>query len=297
MPVAELRPRLAALHPQPWPPDRAAAAAALAGASGTVVYLADGVAAPGDDAFASALAAAGPVTRCAGRARARMMLAPRAEADRLVARVATLPGARRRLAVLAQSGDGRTLARADRPRGRRGDEAELPIVLPPELRNRLTRLVLDGPASAAATLLLDEGCAAGRSGLVTAEPGRTRRWSARCIYLDKALEPFTELRQGDLHTLLQREIAVIVLADRAGGRRPRSRSCSTGWRAAACCCASPARAARTRTIGQPAADPLLPERLLAEDRQLGGALSWSQPAKLAPFPPPRRSPGWPCRRR
>ncbi len=34
----------------------------------------------------------------------------------------------------------------------------------------------------------------------------------------------------------------------------------------------------------PAGDPLMPERLLAEDRQLGGALSWSQPAKLAPFP-------------
>ena len=28
----------------------------------------------------------------------------------------------------------------------------------------------------------------------------------------------------------------------------------------------------------------MPERLLAEDRQLGGALSWSQPAKLADFP-------------
>ncbi len=31
MPVPELRARLAALHPEPWPPDRAAAAAALAG--------------------------------------------------------------------------------------------------------------------------------------------------------------------------------------------------------------------------------------------------------------------------
>ncbi len=32
-------------------------------------------------------------------------------------------------------------------------------------------------------------------------------------------------------------------------------------------------------------DPLLPVPLLAGDRQLGGALSWSQPAGLAPFPP------------
>ena len=32
-------------------------------------------------------------------------------------------------------------------------------------------------------------------------------------------------------------------------------------------------------------DALLPVKLLAGDRQLGGAMSWSQPAGLAPFPP------------
>ena len=38
------------------------------------------------------------------------------------------------------------------------------------------------------------------------------------------------------------------------------------------------------TGSQRAPDPLLPVRLLAGDRQLGGALSWSQPAALAAFP-------------
>ena len=59
MPVADLRARLAALHPEPWPPDRAAAAAALAGwkQPGTaVVYLADGLTDGADfAAFATAL--------------------------------------------------------------------------------------------------------------------------------------------------------------------------------------------------------------------------------------------------
>ena len=58
MPVGELRPRLAALHP--------AALAAGPGrrrrrprraCSGSVVYIADGLAAPGDDALATAMAA------------------------------------------------------------------------------------------------------------------------------------------------------------------------------------------------------------------------------------------------
>ena len=134
MHVAELRPRLAALHPQPWPPDREAAARALKGTSGTVVYVADGLAGRGDDAFAAALAAAGPVTEIAPAGPdVRMMLAPRAEADRLVARIATLPGPGTDLAVLAQSGDGRTLARAAGHAAPGSTETEIPIVLPPEI--------------------------------------------------------------------------------------------------------------------------------------------------------------------
>ena len=288
IPVAELRPRLAALHPLPWPPDHAAAATALRGASGTVVYIADGVAAAGDDAFHAALAAAGQVTEVAPAApTAPMLLPPRAEADRLVARVAMLPEPLATdLAVLAQSGDGRTLARATAHVAQGATEAELPIVLPPELRNRLTRLVLEGPASAGATLLLDEGFRRRPVGLVTAEAGADTPLVGSLYYLERALAPFTELRRGDLHTLLQREIAVIVLADRplTPGEIPELQAWVRNG-GLLLRFAGPRSADTTDELGQPAApDPLMPERLLAEDRQLGGALSWSQPAKLAAFP-------------
>ena len=287
MPIAELRPRLAALQPQPWPADHMAAAQALRGISGTVVYVADGLKAPGDEALAAALAAAGPVTEIAPAAPAvQLMLAPRAEADRLVARVATLPGPGMDLAVLAQSGDGRSLARATARAAPGSTETELPIVLPPELRNRLTRLVLEGPASAGATVLLDEGLRRRPVGLVTAEAGGDTPLVGALYYLEKALGPFTELRKGDLHTLLQREIAVIVLADRPVA--PTEEADLRHWvenGGLLLRFAGPRSAETTDDLGQPVAEPLMPERLLAEDRQLGGALSWSQPAKLAPFPP------------
>ncbi len=287
MPAADLRGRLAALHPLPWPPDRAAAAQALAGASGTVVYISDGLAAAGQDAFAAALSAAGPVTEVTPAApRVGVMLPPRSEADRLVARVATLPQpAASDLAVLAQSGDGRTLARATAHVGAGATEAELPIALPPELRNRLTRLELEGPASAGATLLLDEGLRRRPVGLVTAEAGADTPLVGSLYYLERALAPFTELRRGDLHTLLQREIAVIVLADRpvTAAEAPELRAWVEGG-GLLLRFAGPRGAESDDDAAQPAADPLMPERLLAEDRQLGGALSWSQPAKLAPFP-------------
>ena len=61
---------------------------------------------------------------------------------------------------------------------------------------------------------------------------------------------------------------------------PRSAASSTpGSRLAACCCASPAPSS------PPARDDLVPARLRAGDRMLGGALSWSEPLPLAPFPP------------
>ena len=51
MPVADLRARVAALHPEPWPPDRAAAATALRAwhqPGAAVVYLGDGLTHGGD---------------------------------------------------------------------------------------------------------------------------------------------------------------------------------------------------------------------------------------------------------
>ena len=84
--------------------------------------------------------------------------------------------------MLAQSGDGRTLARAivDLPAG--ASEGTAAMVLPPELRNRLSRLVLEGPPSAASVVLLDErwrrrpvACSPATS------PPPIRRSPARCI--------------------------------------------------------------------------------------------------------------------
>ncbi len=287
MAVAELRPRVAALHPQPWPSDRVAAAAALHGASGTVVYIADGLAAAGDQAFATALAAAGPVSEILpSPVQARALLPARAEADRLVARLATLPQpAGTDAAVLAQSGDGRTLARATAHLPAGSDGAELSVTLPPELRNRLTRLVLEGPASAGSVLLLDEGLRRRPVGLVTADSGADTPLTGSLYYLDRALSPFTELRRGDIHTLLSREIAVIVLADRPV--EPNEAQELQAWvehGGLLLRFAGPRSAEPVDEFGQPQPEPLMPERLLAEDRQLGGALSWSQPAKLATFP-------------
>ncbi len=293
MPVPELRGRLAALHPEPWPPDRDAATAALAGwkqPGSLVVYVADGLT---DEAvggtrftrFSQALAAAGSVTElCCALLPQRVLLPPRSEADRLVVRVAqAAQPVPTRAVVLAQSGDGRSLARAVIPLAAGATSGEAPIALPLELRNQLSRLVLEGPPSAASVVLLDERWRRRPVGMVAGDLATADTpLSGPLFYLRRALEPYAELREASISDLIKSDISVLILADRplpAGAER----DAVTAWVEKG---GLLVRFAGPRTAEQPMGeiDPLLPVKLLDGDRQLGGALSWSEPAGLAPFP-------------
>ncbi|HSU05570.1 MAG TPA: DUF4159 domain-containing protein [Acetobacteraceae bacterium] len=289
MPPAELRARLAAMHPEPWPADRPAATAALKSwkqSDGSVVYLADGLT-DGNafTGFAQALGAAGPVTELCCDVPARLLLPPESTADSLVARIAQVPQpAAANVQVLAQTGDGRTLAQAtiEVPAG--ASTAQAAIVLPPELRNRLTRLVLANAPSAGSVVLLDERWRRRPVGLVTANPEAANApFVGPLYYLLRALTPYTEVRQGTIAQLLARQTSVIVLADDPLPDGP-DRDALTQWVEKG---GLLIRLAGPRTAAQPIGetDKLLPVKLLGGDRQLGGALSWSQPAGLAPFPP------------
>ena len=103
-----------------------------------VVYLADGLAdGPDFRRFAAAIGAAGPVTEiCCDTAPARLLLPPDSVADRLVARLAQAPQpVSTQAVVLAQTGDGRTLARTTIALPAGATTGASGIVLPPELRN------------------------------------------------------------------------------------------------------------------------------------------------------------------
>jgi hypothetical protein len=278
MPVADLRPRLQALRPKPWSTDRAAAALALRAAPvGNVAYLSDGIG-PDTD-FANRLGGLGAVEELRDAAPPTLLLPPQSLADRLVARVLTVPtSASREVAVLAQSGDGRTLARVAIPVPSGADHGDAPIILPPELRNRLSRLVIDGPASAGGVVLLDErwrrrpvGMLAATS--VTAESPLT----GSLYYVRRALGPFAELREGDLKELLSRELSVLILADHGVADGPEQTMLSDWVEKGG----TLIRFAGPSMAEHP--DALLPVKLLGGDRQLGGAMSWTQPPGLAPF--------------
>lgn len=285
MPVADLKPLVAALRPKPWAPNRLAAAEAMAAASsaGAAVYIASGLTeGSGFPAFSAALRAIGPVIdmRPAVPA-ARLLLPPRAGEGQLTLRVAQVPrdfdsdGA-----VLAQAGDGRTMARIPLKWDAGASITEAPLRLPLELRNRMANLRLEGQSSAGSVFLLDEqwrrrpvGIAAGDA--TTADTPLT----GEAFYLGRALSPYTEVHSGDLESLLTRELSVLILAGRVVANGPEHDKLAAWVEHGGLLI----RFAGPEVAASP--DSLLPVKLLDGDRELGGAMSWSQPARLAAFPP------------
>ncbi len=285
--------RLDDLHPMPWPVDRALATSALRalGAVGSVAYLSDGLATADDRAFLQALRTAGPVSELRASPPVLAVLdRPVPQPGRLLVRIEAMPApVPRSLLVHGETAAGASLARIAVPVAAGATRAEAPIVLPAELRNQLSRLVLDGMPGAGGVRLLDEGDRRRPVGLLAAAGGDTPLLGA-LFFLRRALAPIAELREGPLDALLSRQLSVLVAPDGTLDD-PTARARVAAWvrnGGMLIRFAGPRLAARTSGPGSDAAgslppDPLLPVRLLGGARQLGGAMSWGSPEHPAPF--------------
>jgi hypothetical protein len=283
MPASQLRPLLAALRPKPWPTDRETAASVIpATGDGPVFYISDALAGPGDDIFGRALAAHGRITTLTSDLPPRLLTAA-ATPEHLTATVREIPArAPRTEFVLAETTDGRVLSRTPLLIPAGAASAEVAIALPPELRNQLGDLRLSGAPGAGTVFLLDEAARRRPVGLVGGGSGAETPLLGDLFYLERALGPTTELRRGTVAELLARPLSMLV--DTSDTLSEADTARLTDWvRQGGLLVrfASPGLAPADETA---APDTLLPARLLPGDRQLGGAMSWTQPAHLAPFP-------------
>ena len=144
----------------------------------------------------------------------------------------------------------------------------------------MTRIEIEGDQSAGSVLLIDERWRRRPVGIVAAPNAKGQPLLGENYYLERALGPFTELRRGSATDLLKRELAVLVFAD-TGPDSPAEEAAVGKW--------IEAGGLLLRFAGPHLAeqgDQLLPVRLRhGGGRTIGGALSWEQPAKLAPFAP------------
>ncbi len=288
--AAAARRLVGALRPKPWPVDRLAAADAVRGLGLSsplqTIWFTDGILATPEEAQAihdltERLQHMGSV-RLLGEpatARARVLLPPAENLDVLgvtVLRSDSLGsasvwirgvGERGQLLVRAPAafGDGERAARAD-------------IDVPLEIRNRLSRIEIEGERSAGAVALLDERWRRRPVGLYSGDALEADQpLLSSVFYLDRALSPFSDVRAGAVAELLRRELAVMFLADVGVVVGSDSEAIENWVKKGGVLVrfAGPKMAEKT--------DSLTPVALRTGGRSLGGALTWTRPARLDAF--------------
>lgn len=164
------------------------------------------------------------------------------------------------------------------------NEARGRFDLPIELRNEIARIEISGEKAAGAVTLLDSRWKRRRVSVVSGATADTAQpLLAPTYYLTNALKPFAEVREpragkrDPVAVALEDKPSVIVLADvgrvAQPMRDPLKKFIDDGGVLL--------RFAGTRLAA--ASADLVPVRLRRGGRVLGGALSWDQPRKLAPF--------------
>ncbi len=294
--AVDARQRLQALTPRPWPTARAAAVRQIAdlpdlqgSPPGVVFWFADGLdepaGGPGFGELARALRPFGGVVIVAPEpsATALLLREPRFDGGDLQVPLALAAPAAADvdLWLRGRGEDGAVLLREPVRIAAEDRTPTATLSAPMELINRLARLDVESQATAGAVVLVDERWRRRPVGLIASEAGDLPLLSD-AFYLERALEPFAEVRRGDLTALLGRDVAVLILPDGgvpAGPPRDRLAAWIDGG-GVLVRFAGPRLAAGTDPD-----DPLLPVRLRTGERTMGGALAWREPARLAPFDP------------
>jgi hypothetical protein len=287
MPAAEAKRTAETLEPMPWGPDRTAAAELLNRFDGrsSALWLSDGIASAGMDALAAAVAGfTVPRVLMPGNASLpRLLMPPELGPDLIlkVRRAAVAPAVP--LTLVARGEDGRVLGEATGAFNADESIASVHFDLPAEVRNQVARIDLAGIHGVGGTVLLDERWRRRPVAIVTPPAGEDANvLLSSTFYIQRALQPFAEVRTGDLNTLLKGQPAVLILTDastlRAGDRRTIQDWLAKGGLLLRF--AGPKLAASDPAAG----DDLLPTELRTGGRSLSGAMSWTEPAALSPFP-------------
>jgi len=262
------RQAMEALQPEPWPVDRAGAARALRGVAGfTRIYVADGIT-DGSD-MRLFMVALHPDRILSDGVTAQLLLPPRLSPNgKMVAHVAAGPPGE---AVLAETASGGVLARA-----LVGPNGDATIDLPLALSARVAKLVLEGPDSAGGTVLLDGTAHAALVGLASGSADAQAAYLGALFFVRQALPSGTQVFAGDIQRLIDDKSGAIILAD--SPLNAAQIAALQNWMAQG---GVLIRFAGPLTADAP--DGLAPDPLLAGDRRLGGALTWTSPQNLAPF--------------
>lgn len=293
-PAGDLRPLLVGLQPAPWEPTGAVVDKALEQAQGIAgdfdtVWMSDGLDFAGHDRLVAALDQRGRV-QVFEDGRGAVALMPPVFEDGEIVLTATRSRAQSDL-LLDLRAHGRDPAGTERvlatlplriEAGAVSGEARLS--LPAELRARVSRFDIAGQRSSGAVALSDDSLRRREVALITLRDDREGlELLSPLHYLQQALEPSADLLHGALTDILPANPDVIALADVAGLPAAEEQALQDWVEAGGMLLRFAGPRLAASDLSRSAEHPLMPVRLRAGGRSVGGAMSWGEPKTLAPF--------------
>ena len=281
--------RLPNVQPLPWQPMDAATYFASQSGSYDVHWLSDGLDFDGRDDLLAAFENAGTVTVFQTPRQTIGIRPARFEDGQvLVSATRTPVGNETETTITAvgldPAGVERQLATVPMTFAAGEAVAETAMVLPPELRNRVTRFEITGTRSAGAVSLTDDALRRREVALIAGRDDREGlELLSQLYYLNEALEPTADIIDGTLEDILLASPDVIVLADVAILTDIEAQGVEDWVNAGGMLLRFAGPRLAASELGRKAEDPLLPVRLRSGGRSVGGAMSWGEPKSLAPF--------------
>jgi hypothetical protein len=281
--------RLANVTPQAWQPGDVATWIAAQDGGFETYWMSDGIDYTARADVLSALEAKGAVTVFQSP-RPTFGLHPATLDDGTITMTATRTptGAIATIPVAAigrdPAGIERQLQLVDLTFDQGASDGTVSLTLPTELRNRITRFEITGQRSAGAITLADDGLRRREVALIAGHDDREGLdLLSPLYYLRKALEPTADLIDGALVDVLLANPDVIVLADVASLTLDETDGLITWVENGGLLLRFAGPHLAASDLGRTDEDPLLPVRLRAGGRSVGGAMSWGEPKTLAPF--------------
>ena len=288
----DLRARLVGLSPEPWEPGEAQITRALQllpEGDFDTYWMSDGLERDSRTPLLSTLQDRGTVTVFqAGQSILGLAPARFEDGNIVLTALRAQSGSDREVTILAQgrdpAGNPAVLARATATFDADATATETALSLPSELRARITRFEIEGNRSAGATTLPDDSL---RRREVALMAGREDREGLQLLsplhYLEKALEPSADLLSGALMDMIPANPDVIALADVATMGAAEEEALLDWLDGGGILLRFAGQRLAASDISRETEDPLMPVRLRAGGRSVGGAMSWGEPKSLAEF--------------
>ena len=287
------RTRLAGLQPAPWQPSDADVIRAIEitktlGGFDTL-WFSDGLDYPSRRPMLDALLNQGSVDVYQTGANV-LAMAPASYKDGAITLTVkrAIAGPAREVTLSAQgrdpAGNARILATVPAQFDDGATQATAALSLPAELRARITRFDIAGQRSAGATTLVDDGLRRREVALIA---GRENREGLELLsplhYIERALAPTADIIDGSLSDVLPANPDVIVLADIATLSEAEQAPLQEWIEAGGMLVRFAGPRIAASDISRDTEDPLMPVRLRAGGRSVGGAMSWGEPKSLDKF--------------